>query len=85
MVEIKRRFLNLTLLVYFYFSLVKKKIIFAIFEFIIIHGNIKLRGLLYLRACVSAQSCPIVCNPMDSTPPGFSVHGILQGKNTRVG
>ena len=24
------------------------------------------------------QSCPTVCNPMDSSPPGSSVHGILQ-------
>ena len=25
-----------------------------------------------------AQSCPTVCNPMDCSPPGFSVHRILQ-------
>ena len=24
------------------------------------------------------QSCPTLCNPMDYSPPGFSVHGILQ-------
>ena len=24
------------------------------------------------------QSCPILCSPMDSSPPGFPVHGILQ-------
>ena len=29
----------------------------------------------------SLQSCPALCNPMDWSPPGFSVHGILQ---TRV-
>ena len=23
------------------------------------------------------QYCPTVCNPMDSSPPGSSVHGIL--------
>ena len=23
------------------------------------------------------QSCPTLCNPLDSSPPGFSVHGIL--------
>jgi len=27
-----------------------------------------------------AQSCPAVCNPMDCSPPGSSVHGILQAK-----
>ena len=25
-----------------------------------------------------AQSCPALCNPMDCSPPGSSVHGILQ-------
>ena len=69
-VEIKRGFLNLTLLVNLYFSFVKEK---AIFEFINIHGNIKLHGLLHWRACVRAQSCPVLCNPMDSSLPGFSV------------
>ena len=32
-------------------------------------------------ACVQAellQSCPTLCNPMNSSPPGSSVHGILQ-------
>ena len=29
--------------------------------------------------CVShAQSCPTLCDPMDCSPPGSSVHGILQ-------
>ena len=26
------------------------------------------------------QSCPTLCNPMDSSPPGSSVHGILQAR-----
>ena len=30
--------------------------------------------------CPVTQSCPTVCNPMDCSPPGFSVHGILQAK-----
>ena len=29
--------------------------------------------------CVCAQSCPALCDPMDCSPPGSSVHGILQG------
>ena len=28
----------------------------------------------------SLQSCPTVCDPMDCSPPGSSVHGILQGE-----
>ena len=27
-----------------------------------------------------AQSCPTLCNPVDCSPPGFSVHGILQAR-----
>ena len=25
-----------------------------------------------------AQSCPTLCDPMDCSPPGFSIHGIFQ-------
>ena len=37
-----------------------------------------------------AQSCPTLCDPMDCSPPGSSVHGIFfffffSGKNTGVG
>ena len=28
----------------------------------------------------SLQSCPTLCNPPDGTPPGSSVHGILQAR-----
>ena len=31
------------------------------------------------------QSCPALCNSMDCTPPGSSVHGESPGKNTGVG
>ena len=27
-----------------------------------------------------AQSCPTLSNPMDCSPPGFSVHGIFQAR-----
>ena len=26
------------------------------------------------------KSCPILCDPMDCSPPGFSVHGISQAR-----
>ena len=26
------------------------------------------------------QSCPTLCHPIDYSPPGFSVHGILQAR-----
>ena len=28
----------------------------------------------------SPQSCPTLCNPMDCSPPGSCVHGILQAR-----
>ena len=45
---------------------------------------------LYLALCFSwaalfpgvsvAQSCPAVCDPMDCSPPGSSIHGIFPGR-----
>ena len=29
--------------------------------------------------CSVTQSCPTLCHPMDCSPPGSSVHGILPG------
>ena len=34
--------------------------------------------------CLIAQSCPTLCDPMDCTPPGSSVHGDSPGKHTGV-
>ena len=34
--------------------------------------------------CLVIQSCPTLCDPMDSSPPGSSVHGDSFGKNTGV-
>ena len=36
-----------------------------------------------LYVCVHAKSlqlCPTLCNPMDCSPPGSSIHGILQAR-----
>ena len=35
--------------------------------------------------CLVTQSCPALCDPMDCSPPGSSVHGDSPGKNTGVG
>ena len=35
--------------------------------------------------CLVAQSCLTVCDPMDCSLPGSSVHGDSPGKNTGVG
>ena len=43
--------------------------------------NHVLQSLFRLAAssyvCLRAQSCPTLCDPMDYSPPGPSVHGIL--------
>ena len=36
--------------------------------------------LLCVCMCSVAQSCPTFCDPMDCSPPGSSVHGILQAR-----
>ena len=35
-------------------------------------------GCMYM--CSVAQWCPTLCDPMDCSPPGSSVHGILQAR-----
>ena len=43
-------------------------------------------SLVSLPCCyLVAQSCLTLCNPMDWSPPGSSVHGVFHGKNTVVG
>ena len=32
------------------------------------------------KDCLVTQSCPILCNPMDCSPLGSSIHGILQAR-----
>ena len=34
----------------------------------------------FAAAAKSLQSCPTLCNPMDSSPAGSPVHGILQAR-----
>ena len=31
-------------------------------------------------AAKSLQSCPTLCDPTEGSPPGFSVHGMLQAR-----
>ena len=37
-------------------------------------------GLFPLVLCLVTQSCPTLCDAMDHSPPGSSVHGILQAR-----
>ena len=34
----------------------------------------------HVKSRVGLQSCPTLCNYMDCSPPGFSVHGIFQAR-----
>ena len=49
--------------------------------------NLKVKQFLtqnYIPMCLVAQSCPTLCDPMDDSPPGSSVHEESLTKNTRV-
>ena len=37
-------------------------------------------GLLRSVLCLVVQSCPTLCDPMNCSLPGSSVHGILQAR-----
>ena len=39
-----------------------------------------LRGMKVKSESEVAQSCPTLCDPMDCSPPGSSVHGIFQAR-----
>ena len=39
----------------------------------------------YAAAAKSLQSCPTLCDPIDSSPPGFPVPGILQARTLERG
>ena len=38
---------------------------------------------LFMLCAKSLQSCPILCDPMDCSPPGTSVQGILQARTLK--
>ena len=42
-------------------------------------------NLLCAVLCLVTQSCPTLCDPMDCSLPGSSVHEDSPGKNTKVG
>jgi len=41
--------------------------------------------LLLLLLLLLSQSCPTLCNPIDGSPPGSSVPGILQASTLEWG
>ena len=45
----------------------------------------KISYFVYAGVCLVAQLCPTLCDLMDCSLPGSSVHGDSPGKNTGVG
>ena len=43
------------------------------------------QGCVCVCVCMFAQSCLTLCNPMDCSPPGSSLLGILQAGDTGAG
>ena len=39
-----------------------------------------LNGFIEVCYCSVTNSCPTLCDPVDCSPPGSSVHGILQAR-----
>ena len=42
-------------------------------------------GCTPYNMCLVAQSCPTLCNPVDCSPPGSSIHEDSPGQNTELG
>ena len=43
-----------------------------------VKSKVKVINLMFVNILVCAQSCPTLCNAMDCSPPGSSVHEISQ-------
>ena len=50
-------------------------------------SSLKDEDIGFVCACVrvDAHLCPTLCNPVDYSLPGSSVHGIVSGKKTGAG
>ena len=46
--------------------------------------NSEIKQLKNLCVCLVAQLCPILCDPMNCSPPGLSAHGDSPGKHVGV-
>ena len=56
--------------------------------FMVLLHSMALRGWLSTAAAAAAkslQSCPTLCDPIDSSPPGSAVPGILQARTLEWG
>ena len=44
------------------------------------HTSLQFQNFRRTSAAKSLQSCPTLCDPIDGSPPGFPVPGILQAR-----
>ena len=49
------------------------------------HHTVDFKYAVAASAAKSLQSCPTLCDPIDSSPPGFSVPGVLQARTLELG
>ena len=71
----------ISLLINNYFPLVCVETYFRLSHTTFVICSIHIFVIINIPACVHAkslQSCPTLCDSMDSNPPGSSVHGIFQ-------
>ena len=68
-------------------KMLKFVLLFFFLETSPVESFISLQSFLFPNKCIkksmcvkSLQSCLTLCNPMDCSPPGSSVHGILQAR-----
>ena len=52
----------------------------SVYIYIDFHTQIILSQICYTAAAKSLQSCPTLCHPIDGSPPGSPIPGILQAR-----
>ena len=59
-------------------SLVKVLTVWISYFSFLLHPSLEYMFFILLQVVLITQLCPTSCNPVDCSPPGSSVHGILQ-------
>ena len=70
---------------YLFLLFLPSEMLFPGFDFVYTVPSNQTLGTLRAVLCLVTQSCLILCDPMDCSPPGSSVYRDSPGKNTRVG
>ena len=56
---------------------------FMVSDFTLLTSQVSMSQLhvyMHAAAAKSLQQCPTMCDPIDGSPPGYSLHGILQAR-----